>query len=125
MLIKAGAKQYKIEYDLNKICDFEELTNIDITDMTDRKLSSLGAIRALLFCGLKNHQPELSIEDAGNILNEYFKGGKTVKTLLNVIDSEMENAGFRSKDSNQHPQSREKKRNNYHSKNNVSKRTNT
>jgi len=122
MLIKAGAKEYRIEYNLNSICDFEEITNMDVAEMTARRLSGLRIIRALLFCGLKKNHPDLTIEDAGNILNDYIKNGKTISTLYNVINSEMEKAGFKS---NENTNNREKKRNSYHSRNNVSKHTNT
>lgn len=120
MLIKVGAKQYKITYDLNTICDFEDLTNTDVSDMTARKLSGLRYIRALLFCGLKVNHPELELADAGNILNEYIKNGKDIKSLYEIIFGELEKLGFSSnKSNNQNYNNREKKRNNYHSKNNV------
>lgn len=122
MLIKAGAKEYRIEYDLNAICDFEEITNMDVTEMSTRRLSGLRIIRALLFCGLKKNHPELQIEDAGDILNDYIKNGKTIATLYNVINLEMEKAGFKNTENTNNI---EKKRNKHRSRNNASKHTNT
>lgn len=119
MIIKAGADTYKIEYNLNSICDFEELTNIDISNMTARNLAGIKTIRALFFCGLRVNHPELTLEEAGNILGIYLKNGKTIKTLFNIINSELEKAGFITKVNEQNQFERREKKRNYHSKSNV------
>jgi len=117
MLLKAGAKQYKIEYDMNAICEFEEITGMQVAYMTNRSLSGLNSLRALIWAGLIKHQPDLNLKDAGNILNEFFKSGKKIDTLYNIIFSELEKLEFFKKNEKADYTNQEKKRKS--TKNNV------
>jgi hypothetical protein len=120
MLLKAGANQYKIEYDMNAICEFEDITGMQVAYITHRSLSGLNSLRALFWAGLQKNHPGLTLKDAGNIMTEYFKSGKKIDSLYNLIFSELEKLEFFKKDENSNYTNQEKKRKKYyHSKNNV------
>lgn len=120
MLIKAGANQYRLEYNMNSICDFEDITGLQVAYITKRSLSGLNTLRALFWAGLQEHQPDLKLKDAGNIIQDYLKSGKKMENLFNIIFNELEKLEFFEKDPKDHlPNNREKKRNNYHSRKNA------
>jgi hypothetical protein len=120
MIIKAGANQYKIEYDMNSICDFEDVTGMQVAFITHRSLSGLNSLRALFWAGLQKNHPGLSLKDVGNIMNLYFKGGKKVENLYNVIYVELEKLEFFKKDNKPDYTNQEKKRKKYYpTKNNA------
>jgi len=120
MIIKAGANQYKIEYDMNAICDFEDITGMQVAYISARSLGGLNSLRALFWAGLIKNQPEITLKDAGNIMSEYFKSGKKLDTLYNIIFSELERLEFFKKDEKPGYENQEKKRKKYyHTKNNA------
>ena len=117
MIIKAGANQYKIEYDMNSICDFEDITGMQVAFISERSLAGLNSLRALFWAGLQKNHPGLTLKDAGNIISEYFKGGKKVATLYNVIFAELEKLEFCKKDKPDYTNQEKKRKKYYPTKN--------
>jgi hypothetical protein len=95
MLIKLGADTYKIEYDYNAMCDIEDLCGmgIQMIALNESRLG-LGAIRAFLKAGLAKHHPEISVTQAGELLQGELKAGRNFKNLTNQLMEAMKQSGL-------------------------------
>jgi len=73
-IIKANGKSYKLEYSYNAFCDIEETSGEkSIENLFSGKKVSLSKTRLLLWGGLTEHQPDITIRDAGSILGFLLK----------------------------------------------------
>lgn len=73
-------KVYKIEYTLNALIEIEELFG-DITEVyTLFENFNLKKLRGLLYAGMVEHQPALTVREAGSLL-DMSKLSETVEIL--------------------------------------------
>lgn len=76
--IKLGGALRPLQFTINALIEFEELTGLDINDLDDRmKISRIKNIRALAYVAFKHgHKleakgdPDFTLEDVGNWLNK-------------------------------------------------------
>lgn len=72
--LKAGEKEYILRFSANALCDLESSTGKTIMQIMDGVKNienlSMTTVRAMLWAGLKEHHPEVTIMDAGNIIGE-------------------------------------------------------
>jgi len=77
--IKIGEKDYILRYSANSLCDLEDVVGLpvlQITDMlSDTKKLSMKLVRALLWAGLKEKQPEITLLQAGELVGELSLAG--------------------------------------------------
>ena len=86
-IIKANNRSYKIEYSYNAFCDIEKesgVKSIDELFPADAKDFSLNKTRILLWGGLIEHQPEITLHEAGLILGDVLKKG-TLSELTEAL----------------------------------------
>ncbi len=91
MKLEIGDKMYELEYTVNSVCDLEEITGKGLGDILS--VSGLSSIRALLWSGLIENLPGLTIKKAGAIVQEFLKQG-TLEDLVTKIGEAIEQAGF-------------------------------
>lgn len=76
VVIDVNGKAYTLRLDLNAICTLEDVLSTPEHPVTFREAldlieqKSLRATRALVWAGLRQHHPTMSIEDAGDLLLE-------------------------------------------------------
>jgi hypothetical protein len=89
--IQVGEEVYELEYTVNSVCDLEERTKMLLGEV----LASGGytSIRALLLCGLTEHNPSMTLRRAGELVQEYLKD-HAIDELAKVIGDAIEQAGF-------------------------------
>lgn len=69
----AGGKDYKLSFSANALCELEDALDLSIHQIAER-LGGLNIrikyVRAALWAGLTDHQPGITIKEAGTILGE-------------------------------------------------------
>lgn len=91
MKLEIGDTMYELEYTVNSVCDLEEITGKGLGDILS--VSGMSSIRALLWSGLIENLPGLTIKKAGVIVQEFLKQG-TIEDLVTKIGEAVEQAGF-------------------------------
>ena len=89
--IELNGKEYCLEYDINSGCDIEDAAGKSVSAVVNDALTNLSikANRLLLWGGLRKHYPDLTLNDAGNLLS-----GEDRVSVLNTCIEEMKSAGF-------------------------------
>ena len=75
--ININGKAYTFILDMNALCDLEDITGknaITILGEADNDVVSMKDLRALIFCALKRHHPDITLEEAGDIVGSDFEG---------------------------------------------------
>ena len=91
-LIKAGDSTYAVRFDINTLIDFEELTNIDLTQGGDGTDMGLKEIRTLFHLGLCNGSNDYPNEDhkkSGRILTSYCEENGGFEALTDLMREEL------------------------------------
>lgn len=82
-----------IEFDINTMCEFEELTGKSLMAvLNDSENIRMTDIRALIQAGAGAESPE----QAGNMLMEYLKD-ENAQPILNLISEKLDNTGMTKK----------------------------
>ena len=92
MKIEINKVLYELEYTINSVCDLEELTGKDLGESL--AAGGFASLRAMLWCGLVEHKQDLTVRDAGNLLQQYIKAGGTMESLVETMTKAVEHAGF-------------------------------
>lgn len=86
----------ELSFDLNAFCELEEVYNGDVFKaFDDMERGSMIALRALLYCGLKNDDETLTIKEVGSLiqLNDMHTLSDAVaKALSNAMPKPETNA---------------------------------
>lgn len=68
-----NGKSLTLVMDYNAMADFEDLTgknSITTFEKAETGEASISDMRAILFCAMRRHHPESTLEDAGDLLSE-------------------------------------------------------
>jgi hypothetical protein len=90
--LKAGDKAYTASFSINAMCDLEQLMRRSIVEiameleMVESNPTTLrmGTVRAVTWAALRQHHPELTEADAGDILAE-AGFAEVMKVVLQAI----------------------------------------
>ena len=89
--LEAGGETYTLRLAANALVIAEELLDKGVEEiagmLSDAANFRLGTARALLFAGLREHHPKLSLEDAGEIIGEIG-----IPAVLNKLGESMQAA---------------------------------
>jgi hypothetical protein len=62
---------YRIAFTTNALCEWEEMTGQSIKDLTTSMSNpTIKMMRSLLWAGLRDFHPEVSLKDVGDIIDE-------------------------------------------------------
>lgn len=89
--IDIGDKSYRLRYSLNAMCEMERAAGCPLEQMVEKQFS---AARLLLWGALIDLQPEISIAEAGRMMDAYMRAGGTIEDVINICYQAMEDAGF-------------------------------
>lgn len=114
MILKVKGKEYKVKFGYNSFCDTDlmdrtsDLLKIfqgaEVVD--DKDVSGMGKIkelftcvRDLLFVGFKKHNPVETVQEVGDILDDYHDEGteedkRGILDLFTKLTEELMNEGF-------------------------------
>jgi hypothetical protein len=91
MKLEINDKMYELEYTINAVCDLEELTGKTFAEVVTQK--GFRGLRALMWCGLSENVPGLTMKTAGKLLQEYLKT-HTQEEFVTLVGGAVEQAGF-------------------------------
>lgn len=70
---EAGGRAWVLRYTVNALCELEDVTGEPVAvlaaAMSDPARLRLGTMRALLWAGLRDRQPEITLDAAGDLLD--------------------------------------------------------
>jgi hypothetical protein len=92
--IELGGKSRKLRYDFNAIADIEQKAGLGIGAMFDETRVGLNSVRLLVWGGLKWQERGLTIERAGQFLQDYIRDGGTIEDIMNGIHKALEQSGL-------------------------------
>lgn len=73
-VLEIGGKEYTLQYGANICADLEEkLGNPDIPTLLESSVS-FRMMRSVFHAGLRTHHPEISLEEAGELIDEFPNG---------------------------------------------------
>lgn len=89
-------KYRNLRYDFNAMVELETTSKMHLTAfLVPLSKPSFGAIRLLLWLGLKWEDPSLKITDAGNLAEEWIeKSGSDMGGLVEVLIDALVNSGW-------------------------------
>jgi hypothetical protein len=117
--LKIGKKNYKVQFGINSFCDtdlmdrtkgiiklmsdngvFDENTEVDVNE-TDMILKNLDAYkdvivttRELLFVGFRKHNPVETVEQVGDLMDDYAEAGGNLIEVFSKLVEELISKGF-------------------------------
>ncbi|MCR5875172.1 hypothetical protein LRS10_13825 [Phenylobacterium sp. J426] len=74
---------YRLQFTIDAIVTLEDLLDKSVADVgVQMARGRIGAIRAALWSGLREHHPQLTLKEAGDLLTDpSLKGGKAVELI--------------------------------------------
>ncbi len=86
--LRAGAKEYTFRMGANAVCRFEREAAMTIgkaaIQMSDPEQVEMRIVRAMIWAGLKDQHKDISLDDAGNIIDEIGLGNIMRKIQLGL-----------------------------------------
>lgn len=91
MIVTINNKEFTMHYTVNSLCALEDRAGMTIDRLMDRQFS---ATRLLLWAGLTEEQPELSVRDAGCLINDCIAAGDSLEDIVDLCAEGLREAGF-------------------------------
>lgn len=86
-----AGRTLKLRYTVNSLCALEDRAGMPIDRLMDRQFS---ATRLLLWAGLKEEQPELSVSDVGALIGQSILLGGSLEAIVDLCADGLSEAGF-------------------------------
>lgn len=72
--LQAGDRAYMISFSINALCELEDALDKPVSEIVtaiqDPEKVRLGGVRMLLWAGLRDHHPEVTVAEAGEIATD-------------------------------------------------------
>lgn len=91
MTITLNGREYGLRFTVNAVCRLEEATDRGLDALMRTQLSCL---RGLLWCGLVESEPGMTLAAAGNLLQAHLAAGGDLRKVADQLASALEDAGF-------------------------------
>lgn len=91
MKLEIADKMYEFEFTINAVCDLEDISGKTFGEVVGTK--GFRGLRALMWCGLSENNPGLTIKQAGKLLQEYLKTNSQ-EQFITLVGGAVEQAGF-------------------------------
>ena len=89
--VEIAGKAYRLRYSVNALCAMEERAGGSLDGLMERQFS---ATRLLLWGGLMEAQPEITLGDAGEIIGCHMQNGGRLEEIVEICAEGLEEAGF-------------------------------
>lgn len=85
-----------LKYDINAISTIEDITGKSIVDIFSRQteLQKISIQRTLFWAGMLHSSPNLTFQEAGKIMFDQIKGGKSYAKIVEEISKAMVETGI-------------------------------
>ena len=89
--VRVAGREWNLRYTVNSLCALEDRAGMSIDRLMDRQFS---ATRLLLWAGLAEMQPELTVRDVGALIGEHIAGGGSLEDIVELCADGLREAGF-------------------------------
>lgn len=89
-VIIAG-RPFRLRFTVNSLCALEDRAGMPLDRLMDRQFS---ATRLLLWAGLAEEQPELTVRDVGALIGECVEQGGCLEDIVDMCAEGLRAAGF-------------------------------
>lgn len=89
---EAGKEQYQLRFTTNSLCEFESKFKIGVIEALGS--GQFMALRGLLWAGLQAKQHSVTVDKAGEIIDDYFADDHTFAELTELIVDALRCSGF-------------------------------
>ena len=89
--VRVAGREYRLRYTVNSLCALEDRAGMSIDRLMDRQFS---ATRLLLWAGLAEEQPELTVRDVGALIGSHILSGGSLEDIVEVCAAGLREAGF-------------------------------
>ena len=89
--IEIGGRALRLYYTVNALCAVEERAGGSLDNLMERQFS---ATRLLLWGGLMERQPEITLARAGELISEHIACGGSLEDIVNECALALSRAGF-------------------------------
>lgn len=83
-----------LKYDFNAIADLEERAGQGVGSLFSEGRLGFNTIRLLVWAGCKGQNKSLTLEQAGQAVQDYVSGGGSMDTLANSIIDAIQKSGL-------------------------------
>ncbi len=91
MNITLNGQSYPLRFSVNALCCLEEMTGRGLDQLQGGRISTL---RGLMWCGLMEGCPHMTLEDAGKLLNDHLLNGGDLASVSDTLAAALEDACF-------------------------------
>ncbi len=89
--IEIAGRSLRMKYTINSLCAVEDRAGMPLDRLLDRQFS---ATRLLLWGGLTECQPEMTVRDAGELVGESIAAGGRLEDIVDLCAEGLRDAGF-------------------------------
>ena len=89
--IEIAGRSLRLRYTINSLCAVEDRAGEPLDRLMDRQFS---ATRLLLWGGLIECQPELTVREVGDLIGESLARGGTLEDVVDLCAEGLREAGF-------------------------------
>ena len=89
--VEIAGRPLKLRFTVNSLCALEDRAGMPIDRLMDRQFS---ATRLLLWAGLTEEQPELTVRDVGALINRSIALGGSLEAIVDICADGLREAGF-------------------------------
>lgn len=89
--IEIAGRSFILYYSVNALCAVEERAGGSLDQLMERQFS---ATRLLLWGALMEKQPEITLQQAGELIGAHIASGGTLEEIVNLCAQALESAGF-------------------------------
>ena len=89
--VELAGRTFQMRYTVNSLCALEDRAGMSIDRLMDRQFS---ATRLLLWAGLTEEQPALTVRDVGALIGECVARGGSLEDIVELCADGLRRAGF-------------------------------
>lgn len=89
--VEIAGRNLRMKYTINSLCAVEDRAGQPLDRLMDRQFS---ATRLLLWGGLIERQPEMTLAEAGDLIGESIARGGTLEDIVDLCAEGLREAGF-------------------------------
>ena len=89
--VEIAGRPLKLRYTVNSLCALEDRAGMSIDRLMGRQFS---ATRLLLWAGLAELQPELTVKDVGALIGDCVAAGGCLEDIVDMCAEGLRAAGF-------------------------------
>ena len=89
--VEIAGRPMKLRYTVNSLCALEDRAGMPLDRLMDRQFS---ATRLLLWAGLAEEQPELTVRDVGAMIGDCVAASGCLEDIVDMCAEGLRAAGF-------------------------------